>query len=142
MTSFDGYPHPSSAAATAVMRGNRRKNTRPERVLRSELHALGLRFRVDHMIDTGGHRVRADIAFTRPRVAVFVDGCFWHGCPEHGNQPRVNTGYWGPKLRRNFNRDRRNDRELAAAGWTVLRVWEHEEPADVARRIRAKVAPS
>jgi DNA mismatch endonuclease, patch repair protein len=140
MASLDGYPHPTSAAASAVMRGNRRRDTRPERLLRSHLHALGLRFRIDHNIDTGGHQVRVDIAFTRARVAVFVDGCFWHGCPEHGNQPRVNKGYWGPKLRRNLDRDQRNTRELETAGWKVIRVWEHEEPADVAARVHAVVA--
>jgi DNA mismatch endonuclease (patch repair protein) len=140
MTSPDRYPYPTSMAASAVMRGNRRRDTRPEQLVRSHLHALGLRFRVDHTIDTGGHRVRADIAFTRARVAVFVDGCFWHGCPEHGNRPRVNTGYWGPKLRRNVDRDKRNNRELEDAGWTVLRVWEHEEPTHAALRIRGAVA--
>ncbi|MGH9025335.1 MAG: very short patch repair endonuclease [Acidimicrobiia bacterium] len=139
MSSPDDYPHPSSAAATAVMRGNRRRDTRPERLVRSRLHALGLRYRVDYRIDVGAHRVRADVAFTGLQIAVFVDGCFWHGCPEHGNRPRVNTAYWGPKLRRNFERDQRNTRELEAAGWTVLRIWEHEEPDAAAMRVSESV---
>ena len=87
-------PTPSSAAASATMRANRRRDTTPERILRSALHRLGWRFRVDLPVEVGGRRVRPDIVFTRRRVAVFVDGCFWHACPEHGQQPTANASYW------------------------------------------------
>jgi DNA mismatch endonuclease (patch repair protein) len=114
------------------MRANRRADTKPELALRSALHRRGYRFRKDHRLDlNGGARVRPDIAFTARRVAVFVDGCFWHVCPEHGRDPAVNEWYWAPKLRRNIERDRAADAALAAAGWQVVRVWEHE-PLDVA----------
>jgi DNA mismatch endonuclease (patch repair protein) len=125
-------PVPSSAAASAVMRGNRRRDTRPEVRLRSLLHRQGLRFRVDLPIAApGGRPIRADVAFTRLKVAVFVDGCFWHGCPEHGTRPQANASYWAAKLARNAERDRRDVERLEAAGWTVVRLWEHES-VDVA----------
>jgi DNA mismatch endonuclease, patch repair protein len=88
-----GYPYPSSPGARAVMRGNRRVDTRPERQVRSLLHARGYRFRKDHLIEVPGARVRPDVVFTRHRVAVFIDGCFWHRCPEHGTSPRANSHY-------------------------------------------------
>lgn len=121
------YPHPTSPAVTAAMKGNRRTDTRPELALRSALHAQGLRFRKDFLLRTSaGSRVKADIVFTRDRIAIFVDGCFWHGCPEHGNTPKANTAYWGPKLSRNKERDLRVTDELRSDGWAVIRVWEHE----------------
>ena len=82
-------------------------------------------------MQTDDRRIRVDIAFPGRRVAIFVDGCFWHGCPVHGTQPRSNTWYWGPKLQRNVERDRVVDQTLSAAGWTVVRIWEHE-PVDAA----------
>jgi len=90
-------------------------------------------------LSVGDVRVRPDITFTRRRVAVFVDGCFWHGCPEHQRKPRSNVDYWKPKLDANVARDRRVDAALLAAGWRVVRVWEHEDPADAAARIHAIV---
>jgi DNA mismatch endonuclease (patch repair protein) len=109
------------------MRAIRRTDTKPEMVLRRALHKLGYRYRKDHRLDLdGGKRVRPDIAFTARRVAVFVDGCFWHACPEHGRNPAVNDWYWAPKLRRNVERDRAADETLAQAGWQVVRIWEHE----------------
>jgi DNA mismatch endonuclease, patch repair protein len=124
---MSAYPHPTSPAITAAMKGNRRADTKPELALRSALHAQGMRFRKDFLLRTSaGSRVKADIVFTRDRIAVFVDGCFWHGCPEHGNSPSVNTGYWGPKLARNKERDVRVTSELKADGWSVVRIWEHE----------------
>jgi DNA mismatch endonuclease (patch repair protein) len=131
------YPSPTSPAVTAVMRGNRRADTAPERQVRSLLHANGYRYRTDHRLDVPGARVRPDIVFTRRRLAVFIDGCFWHRCPEHGTSPRANTHYWGPKLERNIARDQRVDQALRAAGWTVLRIWEHVAPAEAAARIIA-----
>jgi DNA mismatch endonuclease, patch repair protein len=108
------------------MRANRRTDTKPEVALRRELHRQGFRYRKDYRLDLTQTRVRPDIAFTARRVAVFVDGCFWHCCPQHGSQPANNTWYWKPKLERNVERDRAADAALTAAGWSVVRVWEHE----------------
>jgi DNA mismatch endonuclease (patch repair protein) len=119
------------------MRRNPRRDTKPEVALRSALHRLGLRFRKDLPIRTPQRVVRPDVVFTRARLAVFVDGCFWHCCPLHGNTPRANTAYWVPKLERNVRRDRAVDAALHGAGWTVLRAWEHERPAAVAQQIAA-----
>ena len=108
------------------MRAIRRTDTKPELALRRALHQLGYRYRKDYRLDlASGRRVRPDIAFTGRKVAVFVDGCFWHGCPEHGSKPRANEWYWGPKLLRNAERDRANDAALTLAGWSVVRLWEH-----------------
>ena len=109
------------------MRANRRADTRPELALRRALHGRGFRYRKDYRLDLAdGVRVRPDIVFTARKVAVFVDGCFWHCCPEHGSQPAANAWYWEPKLRRNVDRDRAADAALGQAGWTVIRFWEHE----------------
>jgi DNA mismatch endonuclease, patch repair protein len=131
-TSRPRYPRPSSAGRSANMRANRRVNTKPEMALRSALHRRGYRYRKDLRLDLSGDpsgsgrvRVRPDIVFTARKVAVFVDGCFWHACPEHGRQPTVNEWYWTPKLRRNVERDRAADTALTAAGWRVVRLWEH-----------------
>ncbi|WFS16361.1 very short patch repair endonuclease [Rhodococcus aetherivorans] len=110
------------------MRANRRVDSKPEVRLRKALHGRGLRFRKDYRMDLGGIRVRPDIVFTRRKVAVFVDGCFWHVCPVHGRQPTRNEWYWTPKLRRNVERDRVADEALTNAGWAVVRIWEHEDP--------------
>ncbi len=121
------YPKPSSPGRSANMKANRRVDTKPELALRRALHSLGYRYRKDLRLDLpDGVRVRPDIVFTARRVAVFVDGCFWHCCPQHGTQPASNTWYWEPKLRRNVERDRAADTALDAAGWTVVRLWEHE----------------
>src|SRR5215218_234434 len=134
------WPEPSSAAATAVMRANRSSDTGPEVAVRSELHRRGLRFRKRLTIRLGGRRwTRPDVTFTRARVAVFVDGCFWHACPDHGTTPRVNAEYWGPKLARNVARDRDADDRLADLGWTVVRAWEHDDPVAIADRVTAAV---
>jgi DNA mismatch endonuclease (patch repair protein) len=126
------YPVPISAAVSAVMRANRSRDTGPEVRLRSLMHARGYRFRVNYTIQAAGVRVRPDLVFPRWRVAVFVDGCFWHSCTEHGNAPRVNTSYWRPKLERVMQRDRRTADALTAGGWEVLRVWEHTSPQEAA----------
>jgi DNA mismatch endonuclease (patch repair protein) len=119
------YPAASSPGRSANMRAIRRTDTKPELALRRALHRLGYRFRKDHRLDLPGRRVRPDIAFTARKVAVFVDGCFWHACPEHGSKPAVNQGYWNPKLLRNVERDQAADAALAGAGWQVVRLWEH-----------------
>ena len=124
-------PKPTSPAATRKMRSNRRSDTKPEVLLRSSLHKGGLRFRKDYPIRlTGGRSVHADIAFTRSKTAVFLDGCFWHVCPEHGTIPKSNKEYWVPKLQQNVDRDRTIDREMRADGWRVLRFWEHVDPEE------------
>jgi DNA mismatch endonuclease (patch repair protein) len=118
------------------MRSNTRSDTSSEKRLRSELHRLGLRFRKDFAVRVGGGRpIRVDVVFPRVKVAVFVDGCFWHRCPEHGTSPKANASYWLPKLAANVERDRRVDRQLRRAGWDVIRVWEHESAAEAASRI-------
>lgn len=113
----------------------RRKDTTPEVVLRSALHRTGYRFRKDYPIRIENQLIRPDIAFTKRRLAVFIDGCFWHSCPEHGRRPSANRQYWSPKLQRNAERDRQQTEALRTAGWTVVRFWEHELLEDVLRRI-------
>lgn len=98
-----------------------------------------MRFRKDLLVKTGVRSVRPDVVFTRARVAVFVDGCFWHCCPIHGNKPRANHGYWGPKLERNVARDTAVTAALETNGWIVVRGWEHEEPAVIADRVEEAV---
>jgi DNA mismatch endonuclease, patch repair protein len=137
------YPHPLTPGRSANMRGNRRTDTKPEIALRTALHAMGYRYRKDYRIDLPARRVRPDIAFTKRKVAVFVDGCFWHACPEHGTRPRNNEWYWSPKLIRNVERDRAADDALTEAGWTVVRLWEHIPVADaVAAVVKAVGVPS
>lgn len=133
-------PPATTVAVRATMRGNRRTGTKPEVALRSALHAAGLRFRKDYRLDLDGRRVRPDIAFTRAKVAVFVDGCFWHSCPVHGTQPKRNSDYWAPKLARNVERDRENDAALSTHGWIVVRVWEHESLGKAVSRVVQIVA--
>lgn len=114
-----------------------RRDTAPERLLRSELWRRGLRYRVDHAVV--GRRRRVDIAFPGSKVAVFVDGCFWHGCPEHGTLPKTNSEWWAEKLAANIARDRSTDSQLEEAGWTVVRVWEHDAIEAAADRIELLV---
>jgi DNA mismatch endonuclease (patch repair protein) len=116
-----------------------RKGTAPELALRQELFHRGLRYRLGLAVP-GVKRRSIDIAFTRQRLAVFVDGCFWHGCPEHGNAPRANVSWWTEKLAANQGRDADTNAALLAAGWTVLRVWEHDCPLPAADRVLALLA--
>ena len=127
-------PPASSAEAYQRMISARREDTAPEKRIRSELHRLGLRFRLHRRIVPGVRR-NADIVFGPVRVAVFVDGCFWHGCPLHGTKAKKNAEFWRRKLRDNRFRDRDTNARLEAAGWKVIRVWEHEEPKGAARTI-------
>jgi len=122
------------------MKQQRRRDTRPELAIRSALHRARLRFRVDYPLP--GLRRRGDIVFPRKRLVVFIDGCFWHGCPEHGTWPRENAAWWRTKLEANMARDRDTDARLAKTGWVVVRVWEHEEPHRAASRIASAVAAS
>jgi DNA mismatch endonuclease (patch repair protein) len=105
------------------------------------VHALGLRFR-KHVAPLRGLRCRADLVFARQRVAVFVDGCFWHACPDHGTKPKANEWYWNPKLIKNVERDRMNDAALILAGWTVVRLWEHVPLDDAIATVVTALAPS
>jgi DNA mismatch endonuclease (patch repair protein) len=116
------------------MQRQRRRDTEPELALRRELHRRGLRYRIDASV-LPGQRRRADIVFMSAKVAVFVHGCFWHGCPEHGTRPKANAEWWADKLDRNMARDAETRQQLEAAGWCVVEVWEHEEPAIVAESI-------
>lgn len=107
-----------------------RRHTKPEKALRAELHARGLRFRLDSRLPG-----RPDIVFTRARIAVFCDGCYWHVCPEHHTWPKNNADWWREKLLANVARDRRQDKKLAELGWLPLRVWEHESISEAADRV-------
>jgi DNA mismatch endonuclease (patch repair protein) len=131
-------PIPLDDAVRRRMQMQARRDTRPELAIRRALHALGLRFRVDR-VPMLGMRSRADVVFSRVRVAVFVDGCFWHRCPLHGTVPTNNREWWVEKLAANVDRDRRVDNQLAAAGWRSIRVWEHEDPVEAARQVAAIV---
>lgn len=128
----------TTPAIRASMQSNRSRDTAPEIALRSEVHRLGLRFRVATR-PVRPLRRTADLVFPRARVAVFLDGCYWHGCSEHHRQPTLNSDYWSAKVQRNRERDAATDKSLAAAGWYVIRVWEHEDPRTAARRIAAMV---
>ncbi len=123
-------PVPSSVAVSHRMQRQSRVGTGPELALRRLLHARGYRYRVAWQVP-GKPRRTIDLAFTKRRVAVFVDGCFWHVCPQHATDPRANAAWWAHKLATNVARDRDTDLHLRAAGWSVVRVWEHE-PAEVA----------
>lgn len=135
------YPTSTSAAVSAVMRANRRRDTKPEVALRRRLHAAGLRYRVDRPITLdAGRKIRPDIVFGRAKVAVFVHGCYWHRCPDHGNQPGGrNAEYWQVKLDRNVARDKLDHDQLVEAGWRVITVWEHEITEDAARRVQLEL---
>lgn len=126
----------TSSATARSMRSNRGRDTKPEMELRRLLHACGYRYRVDYS-PIPGIRNRGDIVFSRVKVAVFVDGCFWHGYPLHGTQPKAHSAYWAPKLARNKERDAEFNTALEAEGWTVLRFWEHQESTSVAQVIIA-----
>ena len=131
-------PQASSPAALARMRRQRRADTTPELALRRELHRRGLRYRLHAPVVD--RRRRHDIVFGSPKVVVEVRGCFWHGCPEHATSPKANAEWWAEKLRGNRRRDEDSARSLAAAGWTLVVVWEHEDPITAARRVQAVVS--
>jgi DNA mismatch endonuclease, patch repair protein len=120
------------------MQATRQRDTKGEIALRRELHRLGFRFRI-HRRPVHGLRREADIVFSSSRVAVFVDGCFWHGCPTHGTWPRANADWWRKKIEANVARDRDTDSRLGDAGWEPVRVWEHERTEEAATRIAAIV---
>jgi DNA mismatch endonuclease (patch repair protein) len=133
-----GRPRATSVDVRASMQGNRSRDTKPELALRSRLHALGLRYRVSTPPMPGVRRT-ADIVFTRARVAVFVDGCYWHGCADHHRPAKRNSEFWKTKIEANRRRDAEVNQMLSGAGWEVVRVWEHEDPCEAAHRIEAVV---
>ncbi|MEH0521944.1 very short patch repair endonuclease [Streptomyces stelliscabiei] len=128
----------SSAARRRNMQAIRSRDTKPERLVRSLLHAQGLRYRVAAK-PLPDLRRTADIVFRPAKLAVFIDGCYWHGCPEHYVPPKTNQGYWSDKVARNMLRDRDTDEQLRAAGWTVLRFWEHDPAEDCAIKIASEI---
>ena len=132
------HPGASSPELSERMSTFPRRDTTPELELRRELWRRGLRYRVDRPLD-GKRRRRADLTFVGPRVVVFVDGCFWHGCPEHGTSPKANAEWWSEKLARNVARDADTDEFLTAQGWTVLRFWEHEDVLAAADQVERVV---
>ncbi|MGH3273456.1 MAG: very short patch repair endonuclease [Streptosporangiaceae bacterium] len=121
------------------MQANRGRDTRPELALRSRVHELGLRYRVSARPLPSVRRT-ADLVFTRAHVAVFLDGCFWHGCPDHHRPAQRNGDFWREKITRNRERDNETDALLGAAGWTVVRIWEHDDPGLAALQIQQTVA--
>lgn len=125
----------SSEHARLTMRANRSRDTKPEMLIRRELHRRGRRFRVAYRPLPEDRRRTVDIAFTRLKIAVHIDGCFWHGCEEHFIPPKTNPEYWQQKIAGNRARDLDTDRRLEAQGWTVLRFWEHQDPAEVVATI-------
>jgi DNA mismatch endonuclease (patch repair protein) len=132
MSQFDT---PTPPGRSRNMQAIRRTDTKPEVRIRSALHRAGYRFRKDLKLDTSSMRVRPDIVFTRHKVAVFIDGCFWHCCPEHGRHPKVNKGYWSPKLESNVDRDKRATAALETDGWLVIRIWDHVPTTEAAQVI-------
>jgi len=127
-------PRPSSPEARRRFRAQRRVGTRPEIALRRALHARGHRYRIHRRVLPGVRR-EMDIVFPSARVVVLTDGCYWHGCPLHGTWPKANAAWWRAKIERNRERDRDTNRLLRAAGWRVVRVWEHEPIDDAVRRV-------
>lgn len=127
-------PLTTTPAVSHRMSRQRSRNTQVEVLLRKELHRAGLRFRV-HRRPVPGLRREADIVFGPARVAVFVDGCYWHGCPQHATWPKTNADFWREKINRNRERDRDTDQKLVDVGWLPIRVWEHEDPAEAAKNI-------
>lgn len=130
-------PGASSPAAQQRMRATRQRDTKPERLLCEQLDRLGLAYTTNQS-PMPGFRRHADVCFSAERVAVFVDGCFWHGCPQHGTLPKANHDWWKAKIDANQWRDANTNRTLEQSGWIVLRFWEHE-PADKAARVIANV---
>lgn len=132
-------PEPLDENVRRRMQRQRRRDTSLEVEIRKRIHAIGYRFRVDHRLEPS-LRVRGDLVFTRRRVVVFVDGCFWHGCPEHATAPKNNAEWWCQKLAANVARDERNRTALRDLGWTVVQIWEHVDVGDAVELVRSALA--
>ena len=117
------------------MKANRRRDTEYELGVRRAIFHRGLRYRVDFPIKTRNRVVRPDVVFPRLKIAVFLDGCFWHSCPAHGTSPQANYEYWSQKFQRNRERDEADVRSLSSEGWSVKRFWEHSPACEIAHRI-------
>jgi DNA mismatch endonuclease (patch repair protein) len=130
--SFDVLTPKQRSYCMSRIRG---KNTKPEVTLRRALWAMGLRYRIHHRIPG-----RPDVVFVSLKLVVFVDGCFWHGCPHHGVKPKNNAKFWTKKLRENRTRDKRTNAKLVSQGWAVFRFWEHEIEKDLARVVKRVVS--
>ena len=133
-SSNSAWPPPATHTVAKAMRSNTRP-TKPEVALRSALHRRGLRFRSSLRLELVGRWTKPDIVFTRSKVTIFLDGCFWHFCPQHGSIPRSNAELWIEKLQGNVERDRNTDMQLEALGWTVVRGWEHEPCEQIVERV-------
>src|SRR5699024_6481588 len=129
--SLDGESWASSKHARTAMRANRSRDTSPELIIRRALHYRGWRFRVAYPALSSDKRRTVDIAFTRLKIAILIDGCFWHGCDKHFTLPQANRNYWKEKIVRNMTRDIDTTQKLEASGWKVMRFWEHEDPLSV-----------
>lgn len=138
MPNASGGRPTTDAATSARMSRQRTRDTAPEVALRRQLHRMGLRYYVDRA-PLRTLRRKADVVFPRLRIAVYVDGCFWHSCPEHATFPRNNAQWWADKLAGNVARDRDTDRVLREAGWTVVRIWEHTDADQAAAEVVAAV---
>ncbi len=136
--SHDPRPPASSSQVRQRMQSTPQRDTPCEWRLRRVLHGMGFRYMVDERPVADSPR-RADIVFRRAKVAVFIDGCFWHGCPIHGTWPKANARFWRDKIETNRQRDRDTNRQLRRFGWFVIRVWEHEDPVRAASRVAKKV---
>jgi DNA mismatch endonuclease (patch repair protein) len=128
----------SSEGVRKSMQSNKGRDTKPELALRRAVHALGLRYRVSARPIKSIRRT-ADLVFSKAKVAVFLDGCFWHGCPVHHSKAATNADFWAEKVARTRERDAETDRILKEAGWTVIRIWEHEDPEKAAMRVAEQV---
>lgn len=129
---------PSSSGVSARMSRQVSRDTSPELAVRRLLYAQGMRYRLQRPVP-GMSRRTIDIAFPGPRVAVFLDGCFWHSCPQHATSPKANSDWWRQKLEKNVRRDAETTERLQQLGWTVMRFWEHEKPEDIAESVAHEV---
>ncbi|MET9292726.1 very short patch repair endonuclease [Streptomyces sp. NPDC003077] len=134
MTDRNRPPVPSSSGVSARMSRQGRRDTKPELAVRQLLHGAGYRYRLQYRVP-GMARRTVDIAFPGLRIAVFLDGCFWHGCPDHATSPKANADWWRNKLDTNMARDLETTAHLKDSGWEVLRFWEHEDPEAIAQRV-------
>ena len=133
-----GISWASSPAVRRSMQGNRSRDTSPELQVRRYLHSVGLRYRV-HTRPIKDWNRKADIVFPRAKTVVFVNGCFWHGCPEHYKEPKTNTSYWSPKIKRNVERDAETFTRLKSEGWSVIVLWEHEDLKKKSEKIATRI---